>query len=111
MPPSARGSSSGLRRVSGLVKPRLAPPAGARAVHHPAVARVPTDLAPALERDASRGDGGGAPGALVLPRSGFGFASRSSLSDAGGTRTAPGHRCTTLTSRIGATRAWARNLV
>src|SRR5439155_26774123 len=97
MPPSARGSSSGLRRISSFVKPGLTSPAVARAVHHPAVSRIPPDFAPEDEREVDEvPEAPGRPEGFPPPGVGFpvpalGLASRSSFNETGGTSTAPGH--------------------
>src|SRR5688572_26374431 len=101
MPPSALGLASGLLRISALVNPAVTSPAVARAVHQlvscdpgfrrPEGLRLPPSARALLP-----------PSARVLPpsvrvpwqpetfRSPAGLASRSSFSDAGGTRVAPG---------------------
>src|SRR4051812_24303248 len=100
MPPSARGSASGLRRISSFVNPALTSPAVARAVHQ----LLPWSVA-GRSRLPSRthGEAGFAGGGGVLA-AGFGFssdASRSSFTETGGTRVAPGHSDTSFTSLIG----------
>src|SRR6185436_10622192 len=98
MPPSARGSCFGLRRISSFVNPDVTTPAVARAVHHDVSLLLWGEPLWLVWRAAT-----------VRPTGDWG-ASKSTFSDTGGTNIAPGHSCTTLTSLTGSTFACGLNL-
>src|SRR6185436_20718643 len=105
MPPSARGSLSGRRRISSFEKPGRTSPVVARAVHQLQAlfdleAVRPESFPPARGGGAVRDGGGGAAAS---------GASVSNFTETGGTSVAPGQPATTFTRRIGSSLAFGLN--